>query len=102
MPHTVNPIPAITLPSFAPGTTVNFSISVTGAVQPETSFSGSVSVEFNGETVNTPIEGTFTDTLVPSASAVVNDPRIEVSFSSPLRPVGTTNAWTIPGTITVV
>ena len=102
MPHTVNPISTIIMPSFATGTTVNFSVSVTGAVQPQTTFSGTVNVEFNGETVSTPLTGTFTDTLVPTPSVAVSDPRIEVTFGSPIRPVGTTNAWTIPGTITVV
>ena len=102
MPHSVSAINSVVLPSFAPGTTVNFSVSVSDAVQPQTTFSGSVNVEFNGETVSTPLSGTFTDTLVPAASAVVDDPRIEVTFGSPIRPVGTTNTWTIPGTITVV
>lgn len=99
MSHTINPIPSVTLSSNAPGTSVDVPIFIT-ATQPVSTVTGSIAVEFNGETVTTPLTVTFNEVVTPSASVAIDDPRIQVVVGEATFLSG--NGWRIYVTITVV
>lgn len=101
MSHTVSISPStITLPSFDPGTSVNFVVNVNGATQPETTAAGLISVGFNGDTASAPLAAEFTGQVVPTIAIDSLDPRLAVSFGEPTQIAG--NAWQFQATLTVV
>ena len=100
MPHTVGTPATITLPSFEPGTSASFVVNVNSATQPLATASGSVSVEFNGETATAPLSVEFEGLVTPSIALDSIDPRLTVTFGEPTQIAG--NAWQFPATITVV
>ena len=100
MPHSISPIAPITLPSYAPGTSASFDVNISGTVQPQATATGSINVEFNGETASTPLSITFNETITPSIEASALDPRLSISFGSPLKLAN--GAWQFPAVLTVV
>lgn len=92
--------PNVIMPSPAPGSTANFTVDVTGAVQPDTAAIGSISVDFNGETATAPVNVTFQGLVSPSITVTSLDSRLEIAFDEPTRIAG--NSWRFSGTITVV
>lgn len=97
--HTIAQIDDVTITSYASGTTANFSVDVYGIEQPSSTSNGTVSVEFNGETVDAPIKLTFAENLKPTATVALADPRVTVELSAPTI---TPSGWRFNGTITVV
>ena len=61
MPHTITPIPTVNFPTNAPGSNIDLTVFVEGAVQPDSSVTGSIAVAFEGETVSAPLYLAFTE-----------------------------------------
>ena len=88
MPHAAETIVA-TLPAPEPGHSVSGYFRVTGASQSDSSVTGTVDVEFAGETVSTDLVINFSDVIAPAATGYnipESDP--DVDYTVEFGPAG--------------
>lgn len=103
MAHTLRPIPAVEITDLTPGATKTITITV-DAEQPPSTASGTVTAEFNGETVTAPINITYnTGPIVPTLAVDLSGvSNLSVSVGAPVRRTGWPTLWDIPVTLTAV
>jgi hypothetical protein len=97
--HTVTPVPEVRLSNNVSGTNVNRTIVVEGVVQPDSTVNVSIDVEYNGETVSTPVSVVFDQLIAPTAVVVSSDPRLNITLGVP-QPA-TATSWQIPLNVAV-
>lgn len=103
MPHTISPVAPVVLTSIEPGTSAQFVFAIFDAYQPAaSSVSGSVSVEFDGNTATAPLTVQFdTGPTVPAVAVDLGGgSNLEASVDSIIDDGG--GRWTVTGTIAVV
>lgn len=98
MSHGINPITPVTLPAGTPGASATITVRVQDVVQPDTSTTGSVSIDFNGETATAPIVVNFDGVVAPTAT--IDIPGVNVAVGEPVQDSAT--VWRFPVTITAV
>ena len=100
--HTVTTPPTATLSSRTPGTSTTINVTVNNATVPST-VTGSVAVDFNGDTVTAPLTVNFTEQPVPTATVDMSaDPSLSVVVGAATPSGGVAGRYVIPITITVV
>lgn len=98
MAHNVLPLAPVALDA-APGSTASFMVYVNGATQPPSSTSGTVSVEFDGTTVDTPLTVQLNSGIVsPAVSVSTGSPDVTASVGTPQQ-VGP-DQWQVEVTLT--
>lgn len=94
----VLPVAPVTL-NATPGSTVSFPVYINGAPQPPSALSGSIAVEFDGETVNTPLSVTLNAGIVsPAVSVDPGSPAVTAAVGTPQQ-VGP-DQWQVDVTLT--
>ena len=101
--HSFASVPNVVIDDLTPGATYTYNVTV-DAAQPPTSTVGSVSAEFNGETIDAPLNITFnTGPVVPQVTIDLGTAtNLSVAVGTPVLRVGWPNLWDVPVTITVV
>lgn len=103
MAHSFASVPSVVIDDLTPGTVYTYNVTV-DATQPPTSTVGSVSAEFDGETVTAPLNISFnTGPIVPQVVVDLGTAtNLAVTVGTPVRRSGWPNLWDVPVTITVV